>query len=47
MAGSISVTQLRIALELGDPIMAAKCRLFLAQSLMQRGQLRKSKEIIR
>lgn len=47
MAGHISVAQLRISLEMGDPVMAAKCRLFFALSLMQRGALKKSKDIIR
>lgn len=47
MAGHISVTQLQISMEMGDPIMAAKCRLFFALSLMQRGVLKRSENIIR
>lgn len=46
-AGCLSMTQLRVAIEMGDPIMAAKCRLFYALSLMQRDMLRTSKTIIR
>lgn len=47
MAGSISVTQLQISMEMGDPVMAAKCRLFFALSLMQRGALKQSRNMIR
>lgn len=46
-AGKISVSQLKIAMEMGDPIMAAKCRLFYALSLMQRGQLHQTKKFIK
>ncbi|XP_046554567.1 uncharacterized protein LOC124263882 [Haliotis rubra] len=34
-AGEVSLKQFHIAMELGDPIMAAKCRLFWAQSRLQ------------
>ncbi|KAK3084903.1 hypothetical protein FSP39_021149 [Pinctada imbricata] len=46
-AGRISLKQLKIAVEMGDPIVAAKCKLFFAQSLMQRGYMQQSKLIIR
>ncbi|KAH3884606.1 hypothetical protein DPMN_008589 [Dreissena polymorpha] len=46
-AGEISIQQFRIALEMGDPVMVSKCRLFYAQSLMQLGPLRMSKLMIR
>ncbi|XP_064619479.1 uncharacterized protein LOC135482924 [Lineus longissimus] len=46
-AGRISIQQLKIALELGDAIVQCKCRMFFALSLMQKGQLRKSKQLLR
>ncbi|XP_045171967.2 uncharacterized protein LOC123534008 [Mercenaria mercenaria] len=46
-AGKLSLTQLSIAVEMGDPVMASKCRLFYALSLMQRGPLSQSKKLIR
>ncbi|KAJ8312260.1 hypothetical protein KUTeg_009633 [Tegillarca granosa] len=46
-AGKISYKQLRIAIEMGDPVVASQCRLFFAQSLMQRGFYKQSKVIIR
>ncbi|XP_064612221.1 uncharacterized protein LOC135476204 [Liolophura sinensis] len=46
-AGQISLHQLAISLELGDPVSAAKCRLFFAQSLLQCGYLKSCKKIIR
>ncbi|XP_052800208.1 uncharacterized protein F58A4.6-like isoform X2 [Mya arenaria] len=47
LAGRLSQTQLQIATEMGDPVLASKCRLFYALSLMQLGPLRQSKHIIR
>ncbi|KAK3594762.1 hypothetical protein CHS0354_030701 [Potamilus streckersoni] len=47
MAGKISLKQLKVAIEMGNPMVASRCRLFYAQSLMQRGKLRQSKTIIR
>ncbi|KAL3857925.1 hypothetical protein ACJMK2_012550 [Sinanodonta woodiana] len=46
-AGKISMRQLKVAIEMGNPILASICRLFYAQSLMQRGKLKLSKIIIR
>lgn len=46
-AGKLSLVQLKVAMEMGDPITASKCRLFYALSLMQRGQYVKSGHMIR
>ncbi|XP_060074598.1 uncharacterized protein LOC132554310 [Ylistrum balloti] len=46
-AGRISVQQLKLAEQMGDPIMSARCRLFYAQSLMQRGFVKQCKIIVR
>lgn len=47
MAGKISVRQFELALRLGDPLLVARCKLYTALSLIQRGQLRTSKRMIR
>jgi hypothetical protein len=47
IAGNISFKQLQVAMELADPVSIARCRLFFALSLMQRGYLEKSRHIIR
>ncbi|XP_067015380.1 uncharacterized protein F58A4.6 isoform X2 [Anabrus simplex] len=47
IAGRISIHQLRIALRLGDPLIAARCKLWLALSMIQRGYLRRAKRLIR
>ena len=39
IAGRISVQQFRIALHLGDPLTVARCKLYLALSLVQTGHL--------
>ncbi|XP_077996454.1 uncharacterized protein LOC144449751 [Glandiceps talaboti] len=46
-AGRISVQQLYLAWSMGDAVLQSKSKLFLAQSLMQRGYLRHAKIIIR
>lgn len=46
-AGRIAIKQLKIAEEEGDPILASKAKLFFAQSLMQRGYIEESKQIIK
>ncbi|XP_070572075.1 uncharacterized protein [Ptychodera flava] len=46
-AGKISLQQLYLAWSLGEPFLESRCKLFLAQSLMQRGYLRQAKKIIR
>ncbi|ESO97981.1 hypothetical protein LOTGIDRAFT_103988, partial [Lottia gigantea] len=45
-AGKISKYQLKLAIEMSDPIMASKCRVFWAQSLLQQGHLKLVKKIV-
>jgi hypothetical protein len=45
-AGRISVKQFSIALSLGDPMTVARCKLYLALSLVQRGNLVPARRII-
>ncbi|XP_050540402.1 uncharacterized protein LOC126905046 [Daktulosphaira vitifoliae] len=47
VAGKISIQQLKIALRIGDPITVARCKLYLAISLMQRGQFNTAKSIVK
>lgn len=47
IAGKISIQQLQVALQTGDPISIAKCRVYIAISLMQRGRLKDAEKIIR
>ncbi|XP_074640257.1 uncharacterized protein LOC141898314 [Tubulanus polymorphus] len=46
-AGRISLRQFHIAIEMADPIMQCKCVLFMALSLMQRGQVSRAKRMIK
>ena len=46
VAGKISVHQFSIALRLGDPLTIARCKLYLALSLVQRGHLAAARRII-
>ncbi|XP_034483818.1 uncharacterized protein F58A4.6-like [Drosophila innubila] len=46
-AGKISLQQLSIGLRLGNPLLQARCKLFYSISLIQRGQLRQAKQLIR
>ncbi|EDW69521.1 uncharacterized protein F58A4.6 [Drosophila virilis] len=46
-AGQISLQQLTIGLRLGDPFVQARCKLYYSISLIQRGQLRRAKFLIR
>jgi hypothetical protein len=46
IAGRISVKQFSIALSLGDPMTVARCKLYLALSLVQRGHLVSARHII-
>ncbi|KAH8250589.1 hypothetical protein KR038_001649 [Drosophila bunnanda] len=46
-AGKISLQQLKIGLRLGDPFLQARCKLYYSISLIQRGQLRVAKHLIR
>uniref|UniRef100_W8BYD6 Uncharacterized protein F58A4.6 n=1 Tax=Ceratitis capitata TaxID=7213 RepID=W8BYD6_CERCA len=47
IAGKISLRQLDIGLRLGDPFLQARCKLYYSISLIQTGQLRQAKYIIR
>ncbi|KER31654.1 hypothetical protein X801_04148 [Opisthorchis viverrini] len=47
VAGKISLMQLRLALEIGSPVIQAKAKLWFAQSLLQRGFLRTSARLLR
>lgn len=38
--------QLRIAMKIGDPLIAARCKLYAAISLMQRGLFKQAKYIV-
>lgn len=46
-AGKISLQQLSIGLRLGNPLLQARCKLYYSISLIQRGQLRQAKKLIR
>ncbi|CAH1972658.1 unnamed protein product [Acanthoscelides obtectus] len=46
IAGKISINQLKLALRLGDPTIAARCRLFLALSLIQKKRFHLARKII-
>lgn len=46
-AGRLSVKQLKLAWTLGDPFLQARCMVYLAQSLMQRGFFKLSRKLIR
>jgi len=46
-AARTSVEQLRIALQLGDPVLVARCKLYFALSLAQHGRLRQASVIVR
>ncbi|KAL7734789.1 hypothetical protein ACLKA6_011074 [Drosophila palustris] len=46
-AGKISLQQLSIGLRLGNPLLQARCKLYYSISLIQRGQLRQAKQLIR
>ncbi|VDL90138.1 unnamed protein product [Schistocephalus solidus] len=47
IAGAISLRQMRLANFMQVPFFQARCRLFFAQSMMQRGKLKLSADIIR
>lgn len=47
IAGKISFYQLKIGLQFDDPLIVARSKLFVSLSLIQRGQLRVAKKIIR
>ncbi|KZC07207.1 PREDICTED: uncharacterized protein LOC107185435 [Dufourea novaeangliae] len=47
IAGKISVKQFDLALRLGDPLLVARCKLYAALSLIQQGQLKVPKKLVR
>lgn len=46
-AGVVSVQQYAVALKMNNPILKARCKIYFAQSLMQRGRLKQAAKIIR
>ncbi|KAH8365780.1 hypothetical protein KR093_004363, partial [Drosophila rubida] len=46
-AGQISLQQLSIGIRLGNPLMQSRCKLYYSISLIQRGALRRAKQLIR
>lgn len=46
IAGKISFHQLKLAMRLGDPTVASRCKLYLSLSLIQRGYFQLAKKII-
>ncbi|VDP55857.1 unnamed protein product [Schistosoma mattheei] len=47
LAGTVSLFQMSLALEINSPVLLAKSQLWFAQSLMQRGYLKNSAKILR
>lgn len=47
MAGKISVHQMKLALQLGDPFLLSRCKLYYSIALIQRGLIRPAKQIVR
>ncbi|XP_043461919.1 uncharacterized protein F58A4.6 [Leptopilina heterotoma] len=47
VAGKISLKQFKLAYRLGDPILVARCKLYAALSLIQRGNLKLPKQMLR
>lgn len=47
MAGKISLRQFKLALRLGNPLLVARCKLYSALSLIQRGQFRTPQYMIK
>lgn len=46
MAGKISLQQLKVAMRIGDPLIASRCKLYAAISLLQRGFYKQAKFIV-
>lgn len=46
VAGKISIQQLKIAIRIGDPLIASRCKLYAAISLLQRGYYKQAKFIV-
>lgn len=47
IAEKISTHQLKLALMIGDPIIISRCKLYYCIALIQKGQLKKAKRIIK
>lgn len=47
VAGKISLKQFKLAYRLGDPLLVARCKLYAALSLIQRGNLKQPKQMLR
>lgn len=47
MAGKISVHQMKLAFQLGDPFLISRCKLYYSIALIQRGILGPAKRIVR
>ena len=47
VAGVISGQQLSLAVGMRDPLLATRCKLYLAYSLLQQGRLKQAAQIIR
>ncbi|XP_001121467.2 uncharacterized protein F58A4.6 [Apis mellifera] len=47
IAGKISIKQFELALRLRDPFLVARCKLYIALSLIQQGQLKTPKQIVK
>ena len=46
-AGNVSLKQLMLSTEMGDPVLASRSRIFMASSLLQLGHLKAAKKIIK
>ncbi|XP_030847281.1 uncharacterized protein LOC100893631 [Strongylocentrotus purpuratus] len=46
-AGRVSIRQMKLACQIGDPILLARCRVYMAQSLMQNGYIQHAMFIVR
>lgn len=46
VAGKISMQQLKIAMRIGDPLTAVRCKLYASISFMQRGLFKQAKFIV-
>lgn len=46
-AGRVSIRQMKLACQIGDPILLARCRVYMAQSLMQNGFMQHAMFIVR
>ncbi|XP_051153438.1 uncharacterized protein F58A4.6 isoform X2 [Leptopilina boulardi] len=47
VAGKISLKQFKLAYRLGDPLLVARCKLYAALSLIQRGNLKQPKQMLK